>query len=122
MKILLTLFVLLFSSSVVAERINCSYIYNNTESRTFILERSTDNFKWTTTSNRVFYLQILYETENVLVLGEMFNYDNYNSGDAFYTLFFDKISKKYRSSSLPHPLNKKMKVPNEWNEGNCIVN
>ena len=121
MKTFLMLVVLFFSSAVVAERINCSYIYN-TESRTFILERSADNFKWTTTSNRVFYLQILYETENVLVLGDMFNYDNYDSGDAFYTLFFEKISKKYRSGTLPHPLNKKMKVPNEWNEGNCIVN
>ena len=122
MQILLTFFVLFFSSTTFAERLNCSYIHND-EPRAFILERDSEGeyFNWTTHANRKFTLDILHETEKELILGEMFNYGE-AYGDAFYTLYFDKKSNKYRSGNLPPPSNDNISRENQWRIGFCLVN
>ena len=122
MKTLLTLFVLLFSSSVVAERLTCEYSYAfEDDTQIAVFERVNNNFIWTTEGNRQFEILILYENDKNLVLGELFDYDNYDSGSAFFTFFYDKVSKKFRSATLPHPLNEKMKVPEQWIDGMCFI-
>ena len=90
---------LLWSTTGFAERITCSYIFEN-EARNFILERSTNNFLWQTTSDRNFTLEILHETKDILILGEFFDYE---VTDAYLTIFFDKKTKKIRSVSTTNP-------------------
>jgi hypothetical protein len=108
---------------VVAERLTCAYSYAfEDDTQITIFERVNNNFIWKTEGNKQFEILILYENDKVLILGEMFNYDNYDSGTAFFTFFYDKVSKQFRSGTLPHPLNEKMKVPEQWIDGKCLVN
>jgi hypothetical protein len=106
---------LLWSTAGFAERITCSYIFEN-EAKGFILERSTNNFLWQTTSDRNFTLEILYETKDILILGEFFDY---GVTKAYFTLFFDKKTKKYRSGTTNNP---SFHSDGESNTGACLVN
>ena len=81
-----------------------------------ILERSTNNFLWQTSSDRNFTLEILFETKDILILGEFFDY---GVTTAFYTLFFDKKTKKYRSGTTNNPSFDSTGVSNT---GACLVN
>ena len=116
-KLLVPLFSisLLWSTAGFAERITCSYIFEN-EAQGFILERSTNNFLWQTTSDRNFTLKILHETKDILILGEFFDY---GVTTAYFTLFFDKKSKKYRSGTTNNP---SFHSDGESNTGACLVN
>tara|TARA_B100001079_G_C15922621_1_gene302929 strand:- start:137 stop:499 length:363 start_codon:yes stop_codon:yes gene_type:complete len=103
-KLLLLLFSLFFlsSPSVFAENITCSYIWDN-EANFFTLERSTNNFLWKT-SGSYNYLEILHESKDFLVLGEMFVYGSASDIDAYYVLFLNKKTKKFRSRTIYDPL------------------
>ena len=103
-KLLILLFsvFLLNSPSVFAENITCSYIWDN-EPNFFTLERSTNNFLWKTSVGDN-YLEILYESKDSLVLGEMFVYGTAGDIDAYYVLFFNKKTKKFRSRTIYDPL------------------
>jgi len=116
-KLLILLFStsLLWSTAGFAERITCSYIFDN-EARGFILERSTNNFLWQTSNDSNFTLEILLETKDILILGEFFDYGVTN---AYYTLFFDKKTNKYRSGTTNNPSYDNDGVSNT---GVCLVN
>ena len=102
-KLLILLFsFFLYSPSVFAENITCSYIWDN-EANFFTLERSTNNFLWKT-SGIYNYLEILHESKDFLVLGEMFVYGSASDIDAYYVLFLNKKTKKFRSRTIYDPL------------------
>tara|TARA_B100001093_G_C26313983_1_gene794757 strand:- start:110 stop:484 length:375 start_codon:yes stop_codon:yes gene_type:complete len=95
MKILLITILLFISKSIFAETISCSYSFEG-ETQNFVLERiDRSSFKWVTTSNNIFILDILHESESRIVFGSL---NTYGSLEGFYILYYDKVSKSTQSS------------------------
>ena len=92
MKILLTLFVLLFSSSVFAEKYNCTYTFDN-KVENFIIERQ-DNYFLRLDYEKIYKIgDVVYEDENLINLYS--SPDNY-SDDTAYLFIIDKVLQWHR--------------------------
>ena len=91
MKILLTFFVLLFSSSVVAESYYCSYLFNNESQLTEFKRLDNNSF------NRG---EILAENDKLIYIGHTVEgYDH----KGYRILIIDKKIKKFRMIALHNP-------------------
>ena len=98
--ILLFSFFLLSSPSVFAEKISCSYIWEN-EANFISFERLTNKFLLKSGKGPQ-DLDILNESKDFLVLGRIGKYAE--DIDAYFVLFFNKKTKKFRSQSIYNPL------------------
>jgi hypothetical protein len=97
MKILLAIIILFISKSIFAETLSCSYSFEG-ESQSFVLERvDQETFKWVTTSNKTFFIDILWEDESRILFASV---NTYGSVEAFYTMYYDKVSKRTQSNLL----------------------
>ena len=95
MKILLTIIMFFISKSIFAETISCSYSFDG-ESQNFVLERvDQKTFKWITTSNKTFFLKIIHEDESRIAFASI---NTYGSVEAFYVMYYDKVSKRTQSN------------------------
>ena len=97
MKILLTIIIFFISKSIFAETISCSYSFKG-ESKNFVLERvDQETFKWVTTSNKTFFINIIWEDESRIFFASV---NTYGSVEAFYTMYYDKVSKRTQSNLI----------------------
>ena len=98
MKILLTLFVLLFSSSVVAEKYNCTYTFDN-KVENFIIERQDNYFLRIDYEETYKIGDVVYEDENLINLYS--SPDNFTD-DTAYLFIIDKKQKGFTMVGLEY--------------------
>ena len=105
MKILLTLFFLLFSSSVVAEKYICSYLFDG-EEFSVKLEKISD-YSYSFKMHYETEEYILGETEKLLILGAPQLVDDLNLNiedvSVFRVIFLDKIDKTFTMTNVIEP-------------------
>ena len=99
MKILITIFVLFFSSSVIAEEYNCSYLFDG-EEFPLKLKKRTD-YSFTFTMNYESEEYILGETDKLLIIGAPQLVEE--SKVVFRVIFLDKINKTFTITSVIEP-------------------
>ena len=119
MKKIFSIFIIIFSflsiSSSFSEQYICSYLYYG-EPRSFTVKRiNNNNFEQNSIGGKKF-LNILYEDNDYLVLGNLLQYPRFVGYDV---TFIDKISKLFNGYGVTEP-NSKEKLKS--NEGKCMVN
>ena len=106
----------MFSSISYAEKYICSYLFDK-ESRSFVLERKSNQLFAEISVGGVIITRVLLENEKYLILGMLKKYGGFSG---YEVTFIDKSIKTFQSSTIFEPKYKGGK--SAVISGNCLIN